>query len=63
MTDNRPKKLEGLPAWMCTTTGNTYSGKVAYANTAVLKSYSHEEHRLYTANVDLERGMVEWTYT
>ena len=29
----------------------THIPVVAYANTAVLKSYSHEEHRLYTANV------------
>lgn len=60
MTDNKSKKLEGLLAWMLTTT-DTYSG-VAHANTAVLKSYSHDEHRLYTASIDLEGGTVEWTY-
>ena len=59
MTQERPKKLKGLDTWMQHTT-DSFSG-VADADTAVLTSYSHDDHTLYTANIDLETGTVEWT--
>jgi len=63
MTPEKSMTLERLAEWMQGLTPEScFSGVTISANTVSLAFYSHEDHTLCTANVELEEGTVEWTY-
>ena len=53
--------LKGLDEWMQQKPG--YFTGDANADTARLAFYSHDDHILCTAEILLEAGTVEWTYS
>ena len=53
--------LNDLLGWMQQNPGSFT--RSANADTANLAFYSHEDHTLCKATVELEEGTVEWTYT
>ena len=53
--------LKGLDEWMQQKPGS-FTGD-ADADTACLVFYSHEDHTLCTAEIQLEKGTVDWTHS
>jgi hypothetical protein len=53
--------LDDLIGWMQQNLGS-FTGS-ANADTASLAFYSYEDRILCTAEVELEKGTVEWTYS
>ena len=64
MLPEKSMTLEQLAAWMQELTPEScFSGETISTYTARPTFYSHDEHALCTAEIELEEGSVTWTYS